>query len=460
MVRFLSTLLRDRRGAAAAFFAAGVIPLIGFIGMAVDATRGYMVRSQLVHALDAAALAGGRAIFNPDLEATIDRVFAANFPPGFMEATLAGPTFGVDVNGETLTVAASAQVPTTFMRILGFETIPVSAETEVRRSVRGLELALALDVTGSMRSGGRIDALREATQDLLDILFGSSETVENLWVSMVPYAVAVNVGAHRTGWLSGYNPADFAGTSWKGCVEARAAPFDQTDDVPATAPFTAYRYPADTDNVWPPINENNSAQNAGTGPNLGCGPAITSLTQSKTALETAITQLLPWHRGGTMGNLGLVWAWRTLSPSWRGLWGGDTPGGMPFNYDEPLMDKAVVIMTDGENQFFDNPPAGPSGSDYGGYGRLQWNRLNLATVSGGAGRAEIDQRLEATCTAMKAEGIRVYTITFQVTSATARSLFERCASRPEWYFNSPDNAALRQAFRTIGSELSNLRIAR
>ena len=61
---------------------------------------------------------------------------------------------------------------------------------------------------------------------------------------------------------------------------------------------------------------------------------------------------------------------------------------------------------------------------------------------------------------MKTAGVRVYTITFQVSSSTAQTLFRNCASRPEWYFNSPDNAALRQAFRTIGSELSNLRIAR
>lgn len=452
-------LIADRSGASAVFLAAAVVPLVGFIGMAVDSTRGYMARSQLVHALDAAGLAGGRVIFSDNLEATIDEVFAANFPPGFMDGTLNGPNFEIDANGEELSVTASVVLPTTFMRVLGIDEMTVSADTVVRRSVRGLEVALALDVTGSMRSGGKIGALRDAARDLVAILYGDEQQVEDLWISVVPYAVAVNVGAGRAGWLTGYDPGAYAGTTWKGCVEARAAPRDQTDDPPAEGLFTPYLYPADVDNVWPPINEANGAQNDGTGPNLGCGPAITPLTQSRAAIEAAIDELQPWHRGGTMGNLGLAWAWRTISPRWEGLWGGDTPMDMPLPYDEPLMDKAVVMMTDGDNQVFDYQGGGPDGSDYGAYGRLGWNRLNISPVTIDEGRAEVDRRMEAVCDALNAAGVRVYTVTFQVSSATTRELFERCAGRPEWYFNSPDNETLRDAFRAIGSELSNLRIA-
>ena len=80
----------------------------------------------------------------------------------------------------------------------------------------------------------------------------------------------------------------------------------------------------------------------------------------------------------------MVWGWRTISPRWRGLWGGATPADMPFDRDEPLMDKAVVLMTDGENQFYDWPQYvyedgklktegggnGPDGSDFTAFGRL------------------------------------------------------------------------------------------
>ena len=50
----------------------------------------------------------------------------------------------------------------------------------------------------------------------------------------------------------------------------------------------------------------------------------------------------PWHRGGTMANLGLAWGWRTLSPQWQGLWGGDTPDFLPYDYGQSYRDKAVV----------------------------------------------------------------------------------------------------------------------
>ena len=53
-------LARDRRGAAAAFFALAIVPLVAFLGLAIDTTRGYLVKSHLNQALDAAALAGGR----------------------------------------------------------------------------------------------------------------------------------------------------------------------------------------------------------------------------------------------------------------------------------------------------------------------------------------------------------------------------------------------------------------
>ena len=47
----------------------------------------------------------------------------------------------------------------------------------------------------------------------------------------------------------------------------------------------------------------------------------------------------PWRRGGTTGNLGLVWGWRTISPNWRGPWGD---ADLPLDYKHRLMEKVVV----------------------------------------------------------------------------------------------------------------------
>ena len=77
----------DTRGAVAAFVAGGIISMVGVVGLATDAARGYMVKARLGQALDAAALAGGREIYSPTRDADIQMFFNANFPPGFLGAT-------------------------------------------------------------------------------------------------------------------------------------------------------------------------------------------------------------------------------------------------------------------------------------------------------------------------------------------------------------------------------------
>jgi hypothetical protein len=278
----------------------------------------------------------------------------------------------------------------------------------------------------------------------------------------------VNVGSHRTGWLAAGDPAratpsGFAPTVWKGCVMARATPADESDESPALRPFESFLWPPSIDNVWDPadadsIDEANDSQNAGTGPNLGCGPAITSLTNVRQTLLDAIDEMLPWHRGGTTSNLGMVWGWRTLSPAWRGVWGGSTPADMPFPYDEPLMDKAVILLTDGENQFYDWPGdpngsnGGPRGSDMTAYGRED----DFYAAFGGG---NLDERLKRMCATMRDEGVAIYTITFQ-TSSNIKKIYEDCAGEPANFFDAPSAADLQAAFEEIGQRLSNVRLVR
>ena len=85
----LRRLLGDDRGAIAAIVGLAIIPLFAAIGLAVDSARGYMLKSKLSYAIDAAGLAGGRA-FETDLrEEDIMMFFEANFPPGYMGSVLA-----------------------------------------------------------------------------------------------------------------------------------------------------------------------------------------------------------------------------------------------------------------------------------------------------------------------------------------------------------------------------------
>ncbi len=187
-----------------------------------------------------------------------------------------------------------------------------------------------------------------------------------------------------------------------------------------------------------------------------------------------------------MANLGLAWGWRTLSPKWRGAWGGDTPAELPLAYEAPGMQKVVILLTDGVNQWYDWPGrkwkvAGENhysglpgknkypgshnnafkgdwpGADYTAYGRL--NEGRLGATGNGAAKNEINSRMLELCTKMKTADIILYAITFKLNDSATRSLYESCATSPDHYFNSPSNSDLQQVFVEIANELSNLRIA-
>lgn len=534
----------DQRGAIVAIIALAIIPLFASVALSIDLGRGYLLKSKLSYAIDAAGLAGGRA-FDSDLrEDDIMMFFKANFPDDYMGAELANsrPTISFNDSENTITIEAAATMPTHFMAVAGVDTVTVAARTVVQREMRGMELALVMDNTGSMRSSGKMDAMKDAASELVDILYGDRETVPNFWVSLVPYAATVNIGAEHINWLVqqgydadaawlaadpdsseqfGYHEDHFQPTTWKGCVEARSYPNDSNDELwgeEAWYPhlwrtaMNAFENPdhdpdADAydeddsatwgeflngDNDWDPdgaqsaLNEANGDQNNGTGPNLGCGSAITPLVAEKSTVLDGIDEMLPWHRGGTMANLGLAWGWRTISPSWRGVWGGDSPAELPLAYETPSMQKVVILLTDGVNQWYDWPgdkwtvdgedhysgmPGNNKypgsydtdyksewpGADYTAYGRLSEGRLGTTSNSGA--KNEVNDRMIELCNAMKAEDVLLYTITFRLGDSATRSLYEDCATSTDHYFDSPSNGDLQQVFVEIANELSNLRIA-
>ncbi|WP_308911476.1 TadE/TadG family type IV pilus assembly protein [Pseudokordiimonas caeni] len=480
--RQLKSLRRDERGSMMPIIASGIITCIGAAGLAIDATRMFYVHDILQKSLDSAGLAAGHAMYEDQMESDANDFFYANMAAAGSVAI--DPDFDINIseNNKVISVTGSAKVATTFMRLFGYDKINVNASTEITRETRGMELVLVMDNTGSMR-GTAITAMKNAAADLVETVYGDNDTNPNLWVGLVPYSAMVNIGSEHDDWLTWQSRNDiangqFSPSSWKGCVMAREDDGDETDETPTDAPFTAFFWANSSDNMWNPwsgkyfLNEGNDAQNNGRGPNLGCGPAITPLVASKATVLAAIDEMLPWHRGGTTSNLGLVWGWRVISPAWRGLWGGDSPANLPLAYNTPFMNKVVVLLTDGANQFYDwnvryymdgsklrttsNSTAGPSGSDFTAYGRLN----DMGVYSLQDGQNILDAKLANTCADMKTEGIIIYTITFGSSpNSQTKSLYRNCASNTSFYYHAPDDAELAEVFDTIGKQLSNLRLS-
>ncbi len=445
----LRRLCRDTRGGTAAMFGILMVPLLLSVGVAVDGARAYMVKTRLANALDAAGLAVGASDgTEAELQTVMRNFFDANFPDGVMGAA-AEPT--VTIADKIITLSATADVETRFMHLFGYEGITVAAATEVTQETRGLEVVLVLDNTGSMR-GSKIAALRQASLDLVEILFGDADENENLHVGIVPYSAAVNVGSIGPGIVGSlthpYDPTNDA--AWKGCVRARPYPDDVLDSpMSGGNDWAQYWWAGADDNDWPVANTDADLCNDSTGPNLGCPTAITPLISHKPTLLADLNAMEAWCRGGTFSNVGMIWGWRVLSP------GAPFTEGLP--YGTQGYDKAVVLMTDGVNGYF-KPSGSPFDSDYSAYGRVEEGALGTTVKNAATGI--INARLSETCENMKLQGITIYTITFALSNETTKTLFRNCASGDARYFDSPSQDTLRKNFRKIARELSNLRISR
>ena len=67
----------------------------------------------------------------------------------------------------------------------------------------------------------------------------------------------------------------------------------------------------------------------------------------------------------------------------------------------------------------------------------------------------------ALCTNMKAKGITVYTVGFQLGgNQTAIDTLNQCATDPTKFYNAADGEQLKQAFRDIALHLSSLYLSK
>ena len=155
--------------------------------------------------------------------------------------------------------------------------------------------------------------------------------------------------------------------------------------------------------------------------------------------------------GNTHVNLGALWGWRMLSPRWRSLWGGTmNANNLPLDYGTENMTKVAIMLTDGQNTM-DN-------TTRTSYWYLSNNKLGTTNATKAV--QELDKRTLAICNAMKAKGIVVYTLLYDLNNASIANLYSNCATKPDYFFNSPNSETLRSAFHTIGDSLSNLRISK
>ena len=187
---------------------------------------------------------------------------------------------------------------------------------------------------------------------------------------------------------------------------------------------------------------------SGTSGNRCPSAPIIPLSSDREGLKAAIDSFSV--AGSTAGQIGAAWGWYTVSPNFNSLWPDSAAG----PYRDPNTLKAVIIMTDGE---FNTPYcSGVIARDAGSGSGSASDRIHCNATNGNP----FDQTI-ALCTAMKAEGVIVYTVGLQVASGGgAERVIQNCASSSRHVYFPSSGADLTEAFKAIGRDITRLRISK
>lgn len=377
-----------------------LVLLVGAVGAAVDYSRAAAARTELQAVLDAVALMLSKEAINLDqatLNKRADAYVRAMFNRPEANNLIVTPTFVTENNTFRVSLSGSASLDTTFTRVLGLTSVKIATSSQVAWEMRRLELALALDNTGSMATRSKMTELKKAVRNLLKTLKEAARTPDHIKVAIVPFDTVVNAGAENVdaNWLTLVDGATKA--NWKGCVEDR----DQPYDVQNTSPLSlSTRYPGAA---------------CTEGSNLA---KIRPMTSDWAALDQTVEAMAP--NGTTNVTIGLSWAWQALTP------GGTLSAAAPPKGD---LDKVLVLLTDGTNT------------------KNRWT--NTGSL--------IDSRTKVACENAKGTGIKVYTI--RVIEGNAELLRE-CASSTSMFYDVADATQLNGVFAQIAKNLANIRITK
>jgi Flp pilus assembly protein TadG len=500
---------RNDSGNIAISFGLLMIPMSMALGAAVDLVRQVDARQSLTIAMDAAVLAGTQHLFETKGDLAAAKKVSEDY---FNTTILKGKFQKLDIKfklnskGNGIAAFGNADIPTSLLKAIGFETLDVltdavseAASAEAEAPETELEVSVMLDVTSSMcddgvgpcTTGSKISALKSASSGLVDTLIDMEVETR---IALVPFSTRVRVGPDGGGaammkdltnldakWSgsvktcvagSGSGGAETNGTwtctssavqvknNWKviPCVTDRyfnsSGSFETTDRAPDSG-FWLNAHDGTRMTLGPDSSSLVATTNVGTGSdpanhwnyndNGSCSDVdnnneIVPLTDNKKKLQDSISGLVAY--GATGGALGTAFSWYMISPEWAPIWKGNSK---PKDYElmtktgkggEKKLRKIAILMTDGS------------------YNTMRgWKDSAVKPIS--------DAALEL-CTNMKAKGIEIFTLGFELASLPvseqpiAEAMLNGCASSPAHHFNSANPAALKLAFKSIGDQLAGV----
>lgn len=422
---------RNQGGSITMMFGLGVVMLMLSAGLAIDGSRTYYAGSRILMVLDAAAFAGARQFANPaaspsDIEDAVNTYFNAHIATADVaRATFSALRVTSDAVTGRVTAEVDVTVPTTFGRVVSVNAFQFTKAVEVEYKARNIEMAMVLDITGSMCSPScaKLDQMIMAAKEVVDTLLdGSVPGGTPNRIALAPYSASVNAGGYRgivSSGISAYGDD---------CVIERDGIY-ATNNTPPSALSRARVM--ETAGTYDPAN--------GIYFQYSCpSTSIMALSSDRSALKSRIESFAA--SGGTAGHLGTAWGWYLLTRSWNFVWGVSPAPAIP---GDNRTIKAMLIMTDGV--------------------------FNTAYKTGTASAptTQIDESyadFSAICAAAKLEGIQIYTVAFGLSAEAepgrtrARDTLRTCASAPSYAFDVEVGADLAGTFRQIADQLLSLRL--
>lgn len=186
---------RADRGNVAMALGLAIVPAVGMTGAAIDYSRTNSVKAGMQTALDSTALMLAKeaaVVGQAQVNVNADKYFKSMFSRPDVNTVTANAVYAPG-GTSSLVVNASAQVPTAFMKIFGYDSVTVNGTATAKWGNSRLRVALALDNTGSMSSDDKMDALKTATNNLLTQLQAVAANSGDVYVSIIPFSKDVNL---------------------------------------------------------------------------------------------------------------------------------------------------------------------------------------------------------------------------------------------------------------------------
>ncbi len=469
---------QDERGTVALIFGLSILPVMGLTGAAVDYSRASLVRTELQAATDATALALAKDSVNAttaEINVRANAIFNANFQGRFSSLV---QSLTVTKLSDRFRVEARARVDFTSMQLFGPASTDVNALAVSGWAINKIEIALALDNTGSMGWSNKMVELKKAlcgdttcsnTNPATGFIkeMRNAAVVDNqIRIALVPFDTTVRVpltiqNALRAGTAitdtfsytgAGYcnsNPTTAERVSWT------------MTGVPTTSWFRSTRRDKDTTDVQPNTNtwigkscdpawqmartawngcvwdrdqdNNRDIRPSGVDttdirtlyPIANCRwntlARMAPLVDVRTSAASLITSLATMQpSGNTNVTIGTTWGVNMLTP------GAPMSTAIPA---EPNLSRIMILLTDGDNT--ENRTTGNSNA--------------------------IDARTRLACANAKAPGQDIEVYAVRVIDGN-RDLLRECASSPSNYYEVADASQLDEVFKSIARKINGIRL--